>query len=244
MPEPAILLLADGVRVAPKPVHDLDAAGAQVVPFVEGMGLDSAHRILLAAGDFSRIQLGLHPPLSGFVQGDGPRPLELGRRCLDAVRGGGFCLSLIAATAYECDVAALCIRSIAQRFAPPEAVRDSIELALGEAVGNAVIHGSLGISSDMRASLAEYQHFHSLLEDRLRDPHFAGRRVDVAASGGGGHLTVSVSDQGEGFDIDSRLARSADREAKSGRGLGLIRQLAADVAGEDGGRTLVMRFAW
>ena len=82
------------------------------------------------------------------------------------------------------------------------------------------------------------------MRERLADPALAGRRIEVNVTDfGPDHLAIAVSDQGRGFDLDACLARGINTDAKSGRGLGLIRKACASVLAEDGGSTLVMTFA-
>ncbi len=77
-----------------------------------------------------------------------------------------------------------------------------VKLLLREALLNAVIHGS-GL-----------------------DPL---RRVELEVLAADGRLTISVTDQGNGFDWRARLANQPQPEAENGRGLAIMTLYADDV---------------
>ncbi|HSV28927.1 MAG TPA: ATP-binding protein, partial [Candidatus Omnitrophota bacterium] len=214
--------------------------GVGLGPFAEGMPQGVAP-IYVAEPSPDSVLTGLMPPFSGFV--DSGADIHASR-CLDAVGKGGICLSLTTAAAYAIDPTPMLGDIVRRRFGAPEPVAQLIELGLAEALGNAIIHGNLGIDSDMRATFDGFTQFSRLMAERLEDPVLASRRVEVTlvldASEG---LTVAVSDQGQGFDIQRELSKPVESGAKSGRGLALIRKMAKAVAGADSGRTLVMTFA-
>ncbi|MCA1906898.1 MAG: ATP-binding protein, partial [Magnetospirillum sp.] len=103
-------------------------------------------------------------------------------------------------------------------------------------------HGNLGLASDLRHSLAGLAEFNQRIAKSVADPTMAARRVRLTAWPMGQGVEVRVSDDGDGYDLDAELAKPVDVAAKSGRGLGLIRKVSNEVRGEDGGRTLCMRF--
>ncbi|KAF0112709.1 MAG: hypothetical protein FD149_2373 [Rhodospirillaceae bacterium] len=118
-----------------------------------------------------------------------------------------------------------------------------METALQEALANALVHGNLGLASDMRDDFHQYEHFCTLLKTRLQACE-GRRRVEIAATWKDGWLEVSVMDHGEGF-VETIPEETTTPAA--GRlvlhGLGIIRSLASTVAFADAGRRLIMRFA-
>lgn len=234
-----VFLLIDGEPPAGL-LRDAARLGIGMGPFAQGMAPGTTP-VLVAAPDADAVLTGMMPPFSGFVD-MGLDGVTL--RTADAVAVGGLCLSLSTAAAYGLEPAQLLGEVVRRRFGVTGALAEMIELAVAEALANAVIHGNLEIRSDMRATLDGFQQFSALLSERLGDPALAARRVDVAMfvdpkEG----LVVAVSDQGPGFDIQRELTKPVDAGAKSGRGLALIRKMARAVAGADNGRTLVMTFA-
>lgn len=123
----------------------------------------------------------------------------------------------------------------------PERAR-RLMTALHEALTNAVVHGSLGISSELKERGDDS--FLQALAARCADPAYAGRVVDVRASHDGDLTRWTISDQGAGFDAVAAMRRLDHREpdptAASGRGLMLIRAFVDEMRFEDRGRRLVL----
>ena len=92
---------------------------------------------------------------------------------------------------------------------------DAIVLALHEALVNAGRHGG------------------------------GARRAEAAVSPDGSELTISVCDQGGGFEAGPFVRRSPQPMAERGRGLWLISRLTTsyEVRRVEGGTEVVMRFA-
>jgi len=125
-----------------------------------------------------------------------------------------------------------------------------LELAIHEAVANAVLHGALGVGHyglDKNPDLGRYNRH---LIEALEDPALANQPVLVRARMGSDAVEVTVADSGPGFDIPVRQARGGDPDAPQsgsdathfGRGLNLIAGIASSYRFEDGGRRIVMLF--
>lgn len=195
-----------------------------------------------SAGEAQIEQLGLQ--WQGYYEAAGDGISGIGGRCLEAVRGGGLALSVLTSSSCALDLPKLFEAAVRRRF--PLGKRESdglIALCLAEAVSNAVIHGNLGIASGLRATREGFARFREAMNERLADPVRSKRRVDICLLPAGGNaFTISVTDQGDGFDLERQFTRQAPAGDKQGRGLGLIRRSARSVHAEDGGRTLVMVF--
>jgi len=74
-----------------------------------------------------------------------------------------------------------------------------MELALQEAISNAVIHGNLSVQSLENPSLTALERFSCEVESRLADPELACQRLKVAARLGDSGIAIDVIDQGPGF---------------------------------------------
>ena len=206
---------------------------------------DNCAPILAGTASPDTIRSGLASPYCGFVE-LGPEGIAgIGLRCLDTARAGGLTLSLQTSTAYRFET--LEYLADAVRLHVCDMATESAELmdiSLAEAISNAVIHGNLGIPSHLRTTTEGFAQFQRLLHKRMADPVVAARRLEInVLPQGPEFVTVSVSDQGAGFDLAKKLEHTAAATAKNGRGLSLIRKAAQSVHGEDGGRTLVMTFA-
>jgi anti-sigma regulatory factor (Ser/Thr protein kinase) len=234
-----VFLLIDGEPPAGL-AHDAAHLGLGLGPFAQGMAPGTTP-VLVAVPNSDNVLTGLMPPFSGFLD------IGLGGmtgRAAEAAASGGLCLSLSTAAAYAVEPAQLVGEVVRRRFGLMGTLPEMVELAVAEALANAVIHGNLEIRSDLRATFDGFQQFSALLTERLGDPAMAARRVDMTlAVDPVEGLIVTVTDQGPGFDIQRELTKPVDAGAKSGRGLALIRKMARSIAGSDGGRTLAMTFA-
>lgn len=112
-----------------------------------------------------------------------------------------------------------------------------LELALDEAIANAVEHGNLELASSLKEEFdAEGKDQYSKLkEERLKDNRYASRFVFVSAYANADELRVVVRDEGAGFLQSSGsstqiLESNFDLPQCSGRGLILIRAASDNVS--------------
>lgn len=237
-----VLGLVDGPPPAQAMVECCAASGIELLPYVECMPLDGVPRLMIGAVSQWRLDLGLSAGFSGFVEvsrhaADAP----IWAACASAVAADGIAVSLTSASAYGHDVAAPFIAAIARRFPDARCIA-ALELALYEALANAIIHGNLGIDSSLRGSVEDLRAYRAALAHALSAPERSARRVTICCFPRGDLLRLSVRDQGDGWDVAGRLTGSATAEAKCGRGLELIRQTAEAIHAEDHGRHLIMDF--
>jgi anti-sigma regulatory factor (Ser/Thr protein kinase) len=115
-----------------------------------------------------------------------------------------------------------------------------LELCLHEAISNAVVHGNLGIQHGPGGDRHAFDRFHGEIHARLAIREYARRRVAIDISNRPDDILVVVTDEGEGFQPSSRTEMAVD--AKSGRGLHILRQLSDDVELMAGGRCINMMF--
>jgi len=203
---------------------------------------------LLLAGPATveTIRHSLSPPYSGFLE-TGPDGLAgTGQRCIETVRAGGMALSLTATTACSVPLVELVAVAIRRRLALANGESaELMEICLAEAVSNAVIHGNLEIPNHLRATPKGFDAFRNVMRERLDDPRMASRRIEIhVLRAAPGSFTLAVSDQGPGFNLAAQIQKEARVDARSGRGLGLIRRACSSIESEDRGRTLVMTFPW
>lgn len=224
-------------------IEQMDELGVRIEPVIECLSSLKVPCVVMGRASQARILQGLAVPSHGFVEWNPADHLPASRSCLECAGRGGLALALNTRMAYQIDVAQQFTMALLKRFPSVEAILGDIELSLAEAVANAIIHGNLGIGSKMRNDFQGFALFQTTLLERLEDPERAGRRVEITAQPtASGGLTLSVTDQGDGYDIGTQLQKSPRVEAKSGRGLGLIRQLASNIQVAAGGRTLTMDF--
>src|SRR5262249_1196480 len=113
-------------------------------------------------------------------------------------------------------------------------------VALHEALTNAILHGNLELSSELRE--ADEKAYHRLGLERRAQPPSAERRVSVSPASSRGELTFVVRDDGLGFD-PSQLPDPTDPAnlgKVSGRGLLLIQTFMDRVAHNPKGNEITM----
>lgn len=113
---------------------------------------------------------------------------------------------------------------------------------LHEALTNAIIHGNLEISSELKEQ--DDDGFMRQVALRCADPNYSRRVVDIRALFEGKSARWVISDQGAGFDHAAILRRldagEYDPLKPSGRGLMLIRAFVDEMSYEDNGRRLIL----
>ena len=155
--------------------------------------------------------------------------------------GAALAVAVRAATAYAANLGRSFARAMRDRMPTMEdgAYRD-FALAVQEAVGNAVLHGCLDLSTALQQSPDSFHLYAKLLKERLADPAYGGRWISLLGQWREGRVTVAVEDQGTGFDPAQTAARSGS--PLGGRGLIIIADLAESVAFANGGRRITMTF--
>ncbi|MCA8988979.1 MAG: response regulator [Planctomycetaceae bacterium] len=116
-----------------------------------------------------------------------------------------------------------------------------ILLCAEEAILNAIIHGNLEISSELRQT--EPEQFHLLVRQRQVDPAYCERKIWVRILMSEHDLTLDIHAQGQGFDFMAIEDPTSDEylQRPSGRGLLLIKSFMDQVIFSDGGRKITMK---
>jgi anti-sigma regulatory factor (Ser/Thr protein kinase) len=123
-----------------------------------------------------------------------------------------------------------------------EARAGKIMMGLHEAISNAIVHGNLEISSDLK-ELGDSA-FAQELARRSADEHYANRSVTVEVDYDGSECHWSITDEGNGFDVAKMVERDPTTGEEillsSGRGMLLMRAFFDAVRYELGGRRVVL----
>ena len=109
---------------------------------------------------------------------------------------------------------------------------DVIGMAFHEALVNALEHGCLELDSSLKGDLfAEQDVFAATLAQRLADPRYADRWIDVLMHVTPARFEVSITDDGPGFDTRtvSRFTE-ASLGKQCGRGLAMIQLVMDEVS--------------
>jgi anti-sigma regulatory factor (Ser/Thr protein kinase) len=115
-------------------------------------------------------------------------------------------------------------------------------IAFVEAITNAIVHGNLELSSDLKERGDDA--FAKALALRANDPVFSKRKVDIQVDYDGTTCRWTITDEGRGFDVEKALKRAESDDPEillaSGRGLIIMRSFLDDIRWDWGGRRVVM----
>lgn len=113
-------------------------------------------------------------------------------------------------------------------------------MALHEALTNAVIHGNLEVSSDLRESQSD--DYYRLIDERQRADPYACRRVDVHLRFSQASATFVIRDQGKGFDLAAveDPTDPVNLMKASGRGILLMKAYCDTVAWNKAGNEVTL----
>lgn len=124
----------------------------------------------------------------------------------------------------------------------PETRRLNTGVALEEALTNALYHGNLELSSDLRQS-GDINAYHTAAQQRMQERPYSDRQIHVRLVMTAQDATITVRDEGKGFDPAS-LPDPTDPEnmiKASGRGLLLIQTFMDEVHFNSTGNEITMR---
>lgn len=114
-------------------------------------------------------------------------------------------------------------------------------LPLHEALTNAIVHGNLEVSSALKEE--ERELFTETLAVRSTQSTYASRRVQIVVNFDAHQISWSITDEGNGFDVESVLKKAASDEPSmlaSGRGVMMMKAFMDDVRYDRGGRRVSM----
>ena len=102
---------------------------------------------------------------------------------------------------------------------------DVIAMAIHESLVNALEHGNLELDSRLKGDILDQEDAYSdLRAQRLADPAYAGRLIEVRLAMDTDRIELEITDEGHGFDT-SKMAqdpRESEVATQCGRGLPLI----------------------
>lgn len=121
-----------------------------------------------------------------------------------------------------------------------------VNTILSELFSNALEHGVLGLSSALKADAHGFHQYYQLRAERLQA--LQEGYVNVTAehepkAGGGGVLTLTVQDSGQGFDC-AALPGDQGNPKFYGRGMILVSSLCQRVQYLEPGNQVTVEFAW
>jgi len=122
----------------------------------------------------------------------------------------------------------------------------SLYTILSELYSNALEHGVLGLSGDLKKSPEGFSEYYLRREKLLNEVTTGFVHIYSAYSSNidGGTLTLRVEDSGPGFDFSSRQGKELSTTGYSGRGIGIVEKLCKTVRYYGPGNKVEVVFAW
>jgi len=119
--------------------------------------------------------------------------------------------------------------------------RDVIGLLLAEMYSNALEHGILGLSSELKRTEEGFVEYYKQRQHRLDEPTQAS--IDLKfkiVHGDTTCLRIIITDSGDGFETDQIAA--SDNDDSFGRGIALLKRVCTRMEYSEGGRRLEVDF--
>jgi anti-sigma B factor antagonist len=119
------------------------------------------------------------------------------------------------------------VNEILHRLGPDCSAGDlhAIRISLVEVLMNAIEHGNLGIDSDQKPAALARDRFEQLVEERQSQEPYASRLVTLSYTLTAAYISITIRDEGVGFDWQSvaRMPLAEEMPSAHGRGLLIVR---------------------
>jgi two-component system, HptB-dependent secretion and biofilm response regulator len=124
--------------------------------------------------------------------------------------------------------------------------REKIFLILTEMYSNTVEHGILDLNSAIKEEEDGFEKYYDMRQLRLDELTGGNVSIDIKhyIEGKKGIISITMKDNGAGFDYTQTLADISIETRKSGRGISLLNDLCRKVEYSDGGRNLNIEYEW
>lgn len=141
------------------------------------------------------------------------------------------------------------ITGLIMQVQSPHSHRERIFTIVSELVTNAVDHGLLNLSSELKRGPEGFATYFQRRADALASltEGWIRIRIDHVPEADHGVLTIHVEDSGSGFDVRAHQARFSTAfiaGSYSGRGLGLVRKLCASTQFNAAGNAVEAVYRW
>lgn len=149
-------------------------------------------------------------------------------------------LSITTLSCYHVSLARIFCNTLSVRFLLGDSIKSDITTCLQEAIMNAMLHGNLAIRGEFHTKSGFFA-YHTEIEQRLNLPEYREKRIYIRAWHQKNHLQISVSDDGNGFELPD-FSSPTNNQFPSGRGLMFIHAMSDTVWLEEDRKTLSMKF--
>ena len=119
--------------------------------------------------------------------------------------------------------------------------KGSVELALEEAITNAIVHGNLEVESSLKED--SFEEFDKQVRSRPEISPFSERKVRISYGYQDGEAKFTICDEGSGFDWRNYIQKGeADQLLLHGRGIIIMRTFAKSLEFNDKGDEVTLTF--
>lgn len=119
--------------------------------------------------------------------------------------------------------------------------KGATELALEEAIANAMVHGNLEVSSKLKEE--DYDKFNAQIAERVKTPPYSNRAVKISYDYSDERAVFTVKDEGDGFDWKTVENRKKEEEYLTyGRGITIMRAFASSIEYSEKGNAVTLTF--
>lgn len=143
---------------------------------------------------------------------------------------------------YKCDLARIFTQALYERLHFSHAYYEAIHIVLHESIVNALIHGNLQLSSGLRQSARACIEYAHLLNERLNNPLYSKKSIQIWACWNHQYLDIRIRDEGIGYEIPKTLKKASKKCSATGRGLEMITGVADSCTISDSGREMRLSF--
>ncbi len=106
---------------------------------------------------------------------------------------------------------------------------EKVVIGLNELLVNAVEHGNLGITYEQKSRLKQNDTWLEEIQRRLADSAYKDRMVEISFQRRNGSVTITITDNGDGFEWHKYLEFDPERAFDShGRGIALSKLMSFD----------------
>ncbi|GAB7141322.1 hypothetical protein RsTz2092_12940 [Deferribacterales bacterium RsTz2092] len=119
---------------------------------------------------------------------------------------------------------------------------ETIRLGFSEMLTNAIEHGNLAITEEEKFAHTEAGDYLQFVDERLKDPRYIGRKVYITMEFKELELTLTIRDDGDGFDAKNVQSRPQDNLLLLyGRGIIIAKSFFDEVTHSEKGNVVTLR---
>lgn len=138
------------------------------------------------------------------------------------------------------------VTPVMESMVPAQELREVALTVLGELFTNALDHGVLGLSSDLKHGDGGLERYLSARTEALAGLSVGSVAVSLHSeqNAGGGRILIKVEDSGPGFTPTEASTPSGDSSKPSGRGISLVQHLGTSVDYNERGNEVEAVLSW